>query len=390
MTVGNLFSKALLACLLVGALAVPALAADHARSHAIYDRTTVSIGTMAEKAALVFAGEVVGATFTDEDVKVLTCKPKEIFKGSPVEQVSFRIDDGNWVPHGEYLVFAVPARLSPWGVLGGQEYGMIPLTKETRDSILATLDAHLHGDAENRAKTLVAGFQGWIERLKRDALVDFYLEPALLEHLTDAQRGLFVSTVAKPALREFFRPELHALMVNVGRIQGRAAFDALVGILPDKEALTVIPAFTKAFESMDPAFVAKNLNARFQAEQNAKVLPAFIAILAELKLQVSFDRVRLLMSHENKLVREFAILGTGDLGTHGSVNALAPVLLDAERPLRERKLAVVAMAYSGDPAGVDRICEFQEKTGDDALREFIQTFRKFPARTRALLLKGKA
>jgi hypothetical protein len=323
-------------------------------------------------------------------VKVLTFKPSEVYKGDAPAQVSFRIDNGDFEPRGAYLVFVRPARNMAWGAIGREEYGMIPLTDKTREAVLQRLAAHLDAsDAKGRAARLMADFRGWVKRLKTDAIVDLYLEPALLDHVTDADRSLLLKSLSDPTLRDFFRLEIPGLVVTAGRIGGPAAFDAIDAALSDPLVLAYIPAFKMAMESLDAGFVSKTLLARFEAEKKASRLPAYITLLAELKVQGAFARVTALLDHEESLVREFAILGAGDLHNPASVKTLEPVLLDGERSLRERKLAVVALGYCGDPAGVDLLVKTEGETKDAALKAFIQTFRRYPARTRALLLKEK-
>jgi hypothetical protein len=377
--------KAAWVLVLAAAGAAPALAGGKRGS--VYERTAVSIGALARASAAVFTAEATAVSRVEEGLLVRV-RVGETLKGTPPAEVVLAADDASWDPRGAFLAFATPRPGGAWRLAGDAAFGAVSLPAADREAILATARAHLQPDAKVRARALQAGFAGPCDRLRRDAAVDLYREPALLAHWTDEEKAALAAPLATAEGREPFSGELPALVVLAGRVGGAAGLEPLVAFLRDPRGLPCAESFVQALGLMDRGFAVGALAEKFAKETEPEALPGFILALAGLKAEAARAKIGALAGHEDGRVRKFAILGLGDLGGAASVAPLASILGDEARALVERKLAVVALHQSGDPAGVQAICKAEETAGDPALRGFVKAYRKDPARERKLLLRS--
>jgi hypothetical protein len=353
----------------------------------LYAREAVSIGALTAKAGNVFIGEVDSAVPGDPPSAVI--KVAEVLKGEPWTEVELQIDDPDKLPSGTFLGFAMAGKNGTWILLGSEEFGAIPLTPQNEAAFRGAVSVHL--DAKNpkaRATALMAAFRGNVARLRSDAVVDLWRESALLAHVAGADRDALTAVLADKALRCAFNGELPCLIEVTGRVGGDKAFESLASFLRERESLVYAHYVVRGFGALDRAYLTGPLLQRFGQEKDTTALAGQITVLAGLKVVQAFNRIASHASHADATVRKFAILGLGDLGGTPSVAALRGVLEGDGRPLIERKLAVVALAGTGQPDGIRLICSTEETSDDPALKSFIHTFRRYPARTRILLLRS--
>ncbi|MHC4778610.1 MAG: HEAT repeat domain-containing protein [Planctomycetota bacterium] len=367
--------------LLLGVLCTPLIAG----TRAVYNRPSVSIGALSKAAPVVFRGEAVSVLNSGKALSVV-CRVDETFKGPEYPEVMLEIGNTSWNPEGKLLFFAVPNELGSFYLVGGSGFGAVRLSGDSK-AVIDTLKAHLEpADGESKAKILMNGFKSTNHRLQGDAVVDLYREPSLLVHLTARDKGDLLAAMEDEASRANFRSELPYFIALAGHVGGNGAFDALCEVLTDPHTLCYASHVTHTFSKMDVKSVVANLLDRFGKEKGAGALPGLITALAGLKAEEARDRISSLTRHGDGLVRKFAVLGMGDLGGEPSVTFLGSMLDDRDRPMVERKLAVVALAQTGLPSGIRAICKAEE-TDDQEFLTYIRKFRRFPARTRALLIR---
>jgi hypothetical protein len=378
------------ACLAAGILAILASPAG-AATQSLYDRFDVSLGALAAASERIVLARAAGSGQAEDGLLVVFRSTGSLKGEAPAEFV-LRLDSDAKAPEGEVLAFLVRSESGAWALRGGPEFGLLLLDSACsaahRTALLDTVRAHLDRPAaQTRAKTLMAGFREGSPRLVGDALVDLYREPALLPLLKPEDRSELLAALSDPARRRDLAGELPALTITAGRIGGDAAYRALEAFLGDPSAVAFSGPLVKAFEALGPAWREALLD-RFGKESDPSVLRGFLTVIAGLKERAALNRFVELASSADATVRKFAIAGMGDLGGPDAVAALSAILSAGERPLIERKLAVVALAETGEPAGIRRLCDEETATTDAALRDFIAAFRKNPGRERILTLRG--
>lgn len=376
--------KSGLTVLLALAVAAPAFAAG---KEALYLRTSVSLGALTGASDAVFTGTL--QTVVERDgAGIAVCTVDSTLKGIQRSEFALHLNDPAWKPAGPFLAFAVLCSDGNWRLAGGESFGAVPLEETSRDLFLQTVQAHLNReDAKARAAKLLEGFRSSVHRLRADAVVDFHLEPALLDHLDADGRSALLAPLRDASARAHLHRDMAYAVLNVGRIGGDDAFDALIAYLNEPEARPFSDPLARAFLGLGAAY-AQPFLVRFLEQTDAGALPAYITVAANLKLVAAGTRMTALASHADETVRLYAILGLGDLGDETSTAFLSELLRDEERPLQERRYAVLALGHALVPAGVQTLVEMETKAEDPALRKFIHAFRRYPARTRHLLLRG--
>jgi hypothetical protein len=381
--------KATIVVLALGFLALAAVPAG-AATRAVYDRNDVSLGALASASERVLIARVQGSGETEGGI-LAVFRVTETLKGAALEEFTLRFDPEAAVPQGEVLAFLVRTEGGGFGLRGGEDFGLMlldsPCCAPHRTAILDTVRAHVDRTAvAARARLLAASFREGPERLRADAVVDLYREPALLPLLPSEDRAALLGALSDPAQRQALWPELTALAVVAGRIGGEAAYRALEAFLGDPSAVRCAGGLVKGFEALGPAWREALLD-RFGKEADPSVLRGFLTVLAGLKERAALNRFADLASSSDATVRKFAIAGLGDLGGAEAVAALSAVLSAGDRPLIERKLAVIGLAETGEPAWIRRLCDEEGATTDPDLRAFIAAYRKDPGRERTLTLR---
>jgi len=365
----------------------------------IYARENQTVAAVSQNAVAVVRAVVTDRNpLGDMGCSRLTVAPTQVLKGTVAGSLSVMVESP-WVnlPNAgeEVLLFlaqpdttALPDLAGLYTLVGGNA-GFISLDPYRNPQAAEVFhSAALYADIETttaqRVARLLSDFrQGW--PLAADAVVSLSRIEDCSAHMSPADKALLIDGFASPVFRATLPPgDLGNFVILLGRLGDNRAVLPLISFLFDPASGGQERNIAEALVRIDGPAAAAVLEATLPGEETG-LLVRKLGILGFMRASSAYDRVAAYVASTDDRIRRAAIVAAGKTGSDQAAVLLRDILFSADSTSEEKELAVVSLSFQPDRRGVGALVDAETSHSDEAIQDFVSSFRKNAAHYRFAL-----
>jgi hypothetical protein len=365
----------------------------------IYARESQTVAAVSQDAVAVVRAVVTDRDpFGDMGCSRLTVAPTQVIKGTVAGSVSVMVESPweNLPDAGEEVLLflaqpdttALPDLAGLYTLVGGNA-GFISLNPYRNPQAAEVFhSAALYADIETttaqRVARLLSDFrQGW--PLAADAVVALSRIEDCGEHMSLADKALLIDGFASPAFRATLpQDDLTNFVVLLGRLGDNRAVLPLISFLSDTASGGQERNIAEALARIDGPAAAAVLKATLPGEETG-LLVRKLGVLGFMRATSAYDRVAAYVASTDPRIRRAAIVAAGKTGSDPAAVLLRDILDSVDSTSMEKELAVVSLSFLQDKKGIQALVDAETSHADEAVRDFVRSFRKNAAHYRFAL-----